>query len=287
VGDLLHAAAVAEARSEHPFARAILKSAADHRIPVSAPNAFAYTPGRGIVCRAAGAEIVVGGRALLAQRGIALDRDGMPEAQGSEIFIARDARFLGRLEISDTTRDEARAAVGALRALGIRTIVLTGDDADVATSVGRAVSVDRVEAELLPEDKLARIDALRAAGHVVMMVGDGVNDAPALTRADVGVAMGSGTDVARETAGIMLLGDDLRGVVETLRIARRCYRIILTNFVGTLVVDGGGVLLASVGLLNPLLAAFVHVTSELLFLLNSARLLRHAGTRALGSSPRA
>jgi Cd2+/Zn2+-exporting ATPase/Cu+-exporting ATPase len=287
VGDLLHAAAVAEARSEHPFARAILKSAADHRIPVSAPDAFAYTPGRGIVCRAAGAEIVVGGRALLAQRGIALDRDGMPEAQGSEIFIARDARFLGRLEISDTTRDEARAAVGALRALGIRTIVLTGDDADVATSVGRAVSVDRVEAELLPEDKLARIDALRAAGHVVMMVGDGVNDAPALTRADVGVAMGSGTDVARETAGIMLLGDDLRGVVETLRIARRCYRIILTNFVGTLVVDGGGVLLASVGLLNPLLAAFVHVTSELLFLLNSARLLRHAGTRALGSSPRA
>jgi len=286
-GDVLAAAAAAEARSEHPFARAILKAAADHRVVVSAPETFHYTPGRGIICRAAGSEIVIGGRALVAERGIAVGaEDGAPARLGSEIFVARDGRLLGRLQLSDTTRHEARTAVAALHALGITTIVLTGDGAGVATSVSRAVGVDRVEAELLPEDKLRRIDALRASGHTVMMVGDGINDAPALTRADVGVAMGSGTDVARETSSVTLLGNDLCGVVEGLHIARRCHRIIMFNFVGTLAVDGGGVLLASIGLLNPLLAAFVHVASELLFLLNSARLLRRGDPRTHTSMTR-
>jgi P-type E1-E2 ATPase len=284
--DLLEAAAIAEARSEHPFARAILKAAADQEVPLGAPDVFTYIPGQGIVCRAADDEIVVGSRALVRERGIDMSADGSRQHQGSAIFVARHARFLGRLEVSDVVREEATAAIAALRALGISTAVFTGDRLGVATSVGRAVGVDDVQAELLPEEKLARIDALRAAGRTVMMVGDGVNDAPALTRADVGVAMGSGTDVARETAGIMLLGNDLRGLVDALRLARRCYRIIMVNFAGTLVVDGAGVVLASVGRLDPLLAAFVHVASELLFLLNSARLLRQRGPRADGSSGR-
>ena len=278
--DLLEAATIAEARSEHPFARAILKAAADQQLPLRAPDAFSYTPGQGIVCRVADDEIVVGSRALVRERGIDVSADGSRDHHGSAIFVARGDRFLGRFEVSDVLREEATAAIDALRALGLTTAVFTGDSAGVATSVGRALGVDHVEAELLPEEKLARIDALRAAGRTVMMVGDGVNDAPALTRADVGAAMGSGTDVARETAGIMLLGNDLRGLVDALRLARRCYRIIMVNFAGTLVVDAGGVVLASVGLLDPLLAAFVHVASELLFLLNSARLLRHGGHAA-------
>jgi Cd2+/Zn2+-exporting ATPase/Cu+-exporting ATPase len=195
---------------------------------------------------------------------------------GSEIFVARGTRFLGTLRVSDRTRDDARAAIGAIHALGITTTLLTGDSAAVATAVGRAIGVDHIEAELLPEQKLARIAALRAAGHTVMMVGDGVNDAPALMKAHVGVAMGSGTDVARDSASVMLLGNDLTALADTLKLARRCYRIIMANFVGTLVVDGMGVGLAAFGLLDPLVAAFIHVSSELVFVMNSARLLRHA-----------
>jgi heavy metal translocating P-type ATPase len=219
--DLLAAAAIAEARSEHPFARAILGAAAERRLPLSAPDTFDYTPGQGIVCRVAGHEIVVGGRTLVSRHGIAVGANDARVRHGSEIFVARDRRFLGTLEITDVTRGEAREAIAALRALGITTTLLTGDSAGVATLVGRAVGVDRIEAELLPEEKLAHVDALRAAGHTVMMVGDGVNDAPALMRAHVGVAMGSGTEVARETAGIMLLGNDLMSLVDALRVARR------------------------------------------------------------------
>jgi P-type E1-E2 ATPase len=135
------------------------------------------------------------------------------------------------------------------------------------------LGVDEIVSELLPEDKLHYVKQLTEKGHKVAMVGDGVNDAPALMQASVGVAMGSGTDVARESADVVLIGSDLSKLVETLRTARRCRRTIMQNFVGTLVVDSIGVGLAAFGFLNPLLAAFIHVSSEMTFILNSARLL--------------
>jgi Cd2+/Zn2+-exporting ATPase/Cu+-exporting ATPase len=152
-------------------------------------------------------------------------------------------------------------------------MLLTGDAASVASAVGTQLRVDEIEADLLPDAKVARIRELAAGGHSVAMVGDGVNDAPALVEATVGIAMGSGTDVARESADVVLLGNDLSRLVETVRIARRAKGIIAFNFAGTIVVDAIGVALAAVGLLNPLLAALIHVTSELTFILNSARLL--------------
>jgi Cd2+/Zn2+-exporting ATPase/Cu+-exporting ATPase len=187
--------------------------------------------------------------------------------------VARNGRFLGAIVVADTVRPEARRAIQALDRIGIRSILLTGDTRPVAANVARNLGISEVESDLLPQMKLARIKNLVTKGRVVAMVGDGVNDAPALTAASVGVAMGSGTDVARESADVVLLGNDLLKFTETLEIARWTRRIIWWNFAGTLSVDAIGIALASMGLLSPTLAAFIHVTSELAFILNSARLL--------------
>jgi heavy metal translocating P-type ATPase len=271
--DVLSAAAIAERPSEHPVGKAILKRAAAAGLPVIEPEGFAYVPGKGVVCTAGGDEIVVGSRAFLIERDVDVTPCAFGDDRGGEVHVARRGRSLGDLHVADVLRSEARDAVAALRRMGLRVILLTGDAGAVASAVGRQLGIDEVEAGLLPTGKLARIDALLAERRTVAMVGDGINDAPALMRASVGVAMGSGTDVARESAPVVLLGNDLRTVAETLRIARRCHRIIMTNFVGTLLVDCVGVGLAAFGLLAPLLAAFVHVASELAFILNSARLL--------------
>ena len=195
------------------------------------------------------------------------------------MLVGRSGRLLGSLHIEDALRPEAVRAVAALRQMGLRTVLLTGDTEAIAQAVGKRLGLDEVHAGLLPDEKVAQIKALRAAGQQVAMVGDGINDAPALTEANVGVAMGSGTDVARESADVVLLGNDLLKFVETLRIARRCRRIIWHNFAGTLLVDSVGMGLAAFGLLNPLLAAFIHVSSELAFILNSARLLPTSGSK--------
>ena len=157
--------------------------------------------------------------------------------------------------------------------MGLRTALLTGDAKAVAEAIAQEVGIDVVHAGVLPDEKNAIIKQLVADGNKVAMVGDGINDAPALMQATVGIAMGSGTEVARESANIMLIGNDLLRLVDTIKISRRCRRIIMQNFGGTLAVDSVGVALAAFGMLNPLLAAFIHVASELTFILNSARLL--------------
>lgn len=268
--EVVAVAGIAEKRSEHPLARAILARLATS--PVD-PEGFTYTPGMGIVCRRDGAEIIVGSRALLTKHGVSLDTCPAPHEERTEVLVAQSGSLLGVLHIADVLRPEAVAAVAALREMGLLTVLLTGDSHAIASAVGKQLAVDEVGAGLLPDEKVARVKALMEQGRKVVMVGDGVNDAPALMRADVGVAMGSGTDVARESADVLLLGNDLLRLVETLHIARRCRRIIMQNFTGTLVVDGIGVGLAAFGLLDPLLAAFIHVSSELAFILNSTRLL--------------
>jgi P-type E1-E2 ATPase len=151
--------------------------------------------------------------------------------------------------------------------------MLTGDNTSAAEAVARQIGTDEVFAELLPGDKVALIKKLMASGHRVAMVGDGVNDAPALAYADVGIGMGAGTDVASEEADIVLMTNDLRKITETLRMSKRTHRTIMQNFYGTVLVDAVGIVLAFMGLLNPLLAAGIHVASELTFISNSARLI--------------
>jgi Cd2+/Zn2+-exporting ATPase/Cu+-exporting ATPase len=271
--DVIRVAATAERFSEHPLAKAIVKRAADLSLTIGEPEAFRYSPGMGVVCEVEGQRTLVGTRALLEQNGLQVPQDGAGAEQYSEVMVANGGLLMGSIRIADVLRSEATAAVAEMRSLGLRTVLLTGDRKEIAEATAKQLGVDEVQSGLLPEQKVARVRQLRAEGRVVAMVGDGVNDAPALMESNVGVAMGSGTDVARESASVVLLGNDLLRFTEVLKVARRCRAIIRANFVGTLAVDSVGVGLAAFGLLNPVLAALIHVCSELLFILNSARLL--------------
>ncbi len=269
---LLEAAAIAESQSEHPVAKAIVGKASQMGIRFRRPDKFDYTPGRGIVAELDGEEIMVGSWMHLQDEGIKHAGE-MNETSDGGVLVTRGGHLLGSIEVADRLRPEAKNAVHQLKLMDLKTILITGDSRRVAEAVGKGLGVDEISSELLPEQKLQRVQELLAQGKKVVMVGDGVNDAPALAQATVGVAMGSGTDVARESSDIVLIGSDLTEFVETVRIARRCHRTIMQNFAGTLVVDSIGVGLAAFGFLNPLLAAFIHVSSEMTFILNSARLL--------------
>ena len=284
---LLDTAASAELRSEHPLGKTIVAHARALGRTLKEPERFGYTPGRGIDAVLDGELVLVGSLALLRDHNITVPaevRGRHPEA--SEVFVARGGRVLGAIVVADTVRPEALDAVKAIHSMGIKTILLTGDAQAVAEVIARDLGISEVVADLLPEDKRMRVKGLVAQGRIVAMVGDGINDAPALIEAQVGVAMGSGTDVARESADVVLLGNDLLKFAETLSIARRTRRIIWANFAGTLGVDAIGIGLAAFGFLNPLLAAFIHVASELAFILNSARLLP-SRSGAAGMTPAA
>jgi Cd2+/Zn2+-exporting ATPase/Cu+-exporting ATPase len=272
--ELLDAAAAAEMRSEHPLGKAIVGYAISRDRNLVEPASFAYTPSRGVTARVDGSSILVGNRAWMGENGIEVSSDPNQEgAMGSELFVAHNGHLMGSITVADTIRPEAKRALEALHRMGIRTVLLTGDVQRVAVAVASALDIKEVEAELRPEDKQARVRAFVAQAQQVAMVGDGINDAPALAEASVGVAMGSGTDVAQESADVVLLGNDLERFVETLAVARRTKGVIRQNFLGTIGVDTLGIVLAAFGYLNPLLAAGVHVVSELVFILNSARLL--------------
>lgn len=269
---LLQAAASAERNSEHPIGRAIVRYVEHAGIPVSEPSHFHYAVGRGIVAEVGGAPIAVGNRAHL--EGLGVSVPGTDTAStATEVFVSQQNRYLGSLLVEDQVRPSAREAVRALNAMKISVILLTGDTLGAAETVAAQLGIIHFHSGMLPEDKTAEILNHVRRGKQVAMIGDGINDAPALSAATVGVAMGAGTDVARESADVVLIGNDLEKFVETVQIAKRCRRIVFENFYGTLIVDTVGIGLAAFGLLNPLLAAFIHVSSELAFILNSTRLL--------------
>ena len=270
--DVIRMAAGAELHSEHPLALAVLAEAKKRGIAIPEPETFSYTLGHGIKARIDDVSVLVGNRKMMVRSNITIP-DRPASAVGSEIMVAVDGEFYGEILVADPVRPEARRAMADLAGMGIRTVLLSGDIQAVADAVARDVNIAEAVGEMLPEDKLTRVKAMIAEGKHVAMVGDGVNDAPALMAASLGIAMGSGTDVAKESADVVLIGNDLVKLVETLRIAKQTRGIIWQNFAGTIGVDTLGIVLAAFGMLNPLIAALIHVGSELLFLLNSARLL--------------
>ena len=269
--DLLAVLAAAESYSEHPLGEAVVEHARSLGLPVTAPEAFEYEPGLGIRARVGGRAVAAGGSALVPDAPEAAEESR--EGVVTPIHVDVDGAYAGTVLLADAVRGSARQAVAALRAMGLEVSMVTGDREPTARAVAGQLGIDRVHAGLLPDEKMTVVDALRSQGRRVAMIGDGVNDAPALARADVGIAMGSGTDVARDSADVVLISSNLDDLVATVAVARRARRIVAFNFAGTVAVDLLGMMLAGIGLLTPILAALVHVGSETAFILNSARLI--------------
>ena len=285
--EVLALAAAAEWNSEHPIGRAIYNEAAVRDLTVPVPGDVTYSPGAGVSTHIEGRRITVGrcrGQGHQPERDTpgcedeaALSAESDPEAPSatSVVEVRADGQLLGTIALADRLRQGAATAVRDLGDMGLEVLMLTGDSAASAHHVAGLLGLteEQVRADLLPTDKEEVIESLRRAGKRVAMVGDGVNDAPALGAADVGIAMGTGTDVAREAGDVVLVGSAPADLVETVRVARRARRIIMVNFVGTVVVDVVGMVAAGLGLLGPVAAALVHVVSESAFILNSARLV--------------
>ncbi|MDR7423038.1 MAG: heavy metal translocating P-type ATPase [Armatimonadota bacterium] len=282
--ELLRLVASAERRSEHPIGEAVVAHARGAGAALADVEQFRATPGGGIDAVVEGRRVLVGTSSLLAAAGIALDglaaqADALAAGGKTPMIAAVDGRIAGVIAVADTLKPGSREVVAALRRMGLKVIMLTGDNRRTAEAVAREVGVDQVLAEIQPEDKAAHVEALRQRGEVVAMVGDGINDAPALARADLGIAIGAGTDVAIESADVVLIGDDLRGVLTAIALSRRTMRTIRQNLFWAfaynvaLIPVAAGALYPFAGiLLSPVLAALAMAASSVTVVTNSLRL---------------
>jgi len=281
---LLRLVASAERGSEHPIGEAIVARAQAAGLPLVEPSAFEAVPGHGVEAVVEGRVVLAGNVALMARHGVATDglaaQAEALAAQGKTAMLAAvDGQPAGLIGVADTLKPHSREVVAALKKMGLLVVMLTGDGRRTAEAIARQVGVDRVIAEVKPAEKAAHIEALRREGHVVAMVGDGINDAPALARADLGLAIGAGTDVAIESAGIVLIGDDLRGVLAAIALSRRTVRTIRQNLfwafaynVALIPVAAGALYPFTGVLLSPVLAALAMAASSVTVVSNSLRL---------------
>ncbi|MDQ7819863.1 MAG: heavy metal translocating P-type ATPase [Armatimonadota bacterium] len=295
--EVLGLAAAAEWGSEHPLGQAVVRRAADEGLQPPRPERFSALPGLGIEAVADGRQVLVGTPRLLEQRGVpsdgAADVGRALAGEGkTPLYVAVDGTVAGVVAVADTLKPYAREVVHALRQMGLDVVMLTGDNRVTAQAIGAQVGISRVLAEVLPQHKVEEIRRLQAAGRVVAMVGDGINDAPALVQADLGVAIDAGTDVAMESADIVLVGDDLRGILTAIRISRRTVRTIRQNLFWAfaynviLIPVAAGALYPAFGiLLNPMLAALAMAFSSVSVVTNSLRLRAGDGEIPAGSPP--
>ena len=294
--ELLALAAAVEADSEHPLARAIVHRAKEDALNVPLASAFRAIAGRGVKAIVAGREVAIGGPTMLREWGLtvlpALDDQttGWGERGAAVLHVVRDGQVIGALALEDEIRPEATEAVRALQARGVRVVMITGDARPVAEAVARDLGIDEVFAEVLPEDKDSAVTTLQSRGERVAMVGDGVNDAPALARADVGIAIGAGTDVAIESAGVILATSDPRAVVGVIELSRASYRKMVQNLAwaagyNVLAIPLAAGILAPIGiLLPPAIGAILMSVSTIVVALN-AQLLRRLDLRPEAVAP--
>ena len=279
--EVLYWAAIAEKRSEHPLARAIQERAEETGLHIPHPESFENFRGKGVRVQWDSKRIIVGSSEMLKGEGIEIPESvkallKLKESQGmTSLLITLDNRLLGILSIADTLREGAKEAIKKVRKQGVSEIwMLTGDSDQVADRIGKELGI-RYEAKLLPEDKVLRVKEWKKQGQVVAMVGDGVNDAPALAAADIGIAMGAvGTDVAIETADIALMADELEKIPTLIRLSRKALRVIKENLIFALVFNTVLVILSAQGWVTMILGAVMHQASSLLVILSSMRLLR-------------
>lgn len=279
--DVLRLACIVERYSEHPLARSILAAGTERGLDIPEPTHFTAATGMGVTAQWQGATLRVGKPAFLREAGL----DITPEAEAAvakqselgrtAVLVARDLEVVGVLAIADEIRPEIPAAIRALKALGVKRItMLTGDHPNVAAAVARAIGVDEYQAELLPEQKLAFVRTCQAQGQVVGMIGDGINDAPALAQADVGIAMGAvGTDVAIETADVTLMNDNLAGVADFMWMSAQVLRRIKLNIFFSIVYNALGLALSIVGLMTPIIAVLFQEAGCVTVVLSSTLLL--------------
>lgn len=291
--EVLRLAAAAEKASEHPLGEAIVRKAKEEGLAVAEPEEFAAVPGHGVRARVDGREILLGNRRLLKEHGLEVPAslsqtmERLEEEGKTAVILAVAGEVAGVLAVADTLKDGAKAAVERLRRLGIQVAMLTGDNRRTAAAIARQLGIDRVLAEVLPQDKAKEVKRLQEEGFKVAMVGDGINDAPALAQADVGIAIGSGTDVAKETGDVILVKDDVRDVVSAIEIGRATMRKIKQNLVWAFVYNvtgipiAAGILYPFTGLLvSPELAAFFMAISSVSVTLNTLLLKRFRPTFA-------
>jgi Cu+-exporting ATPase len=299
--DLLALAAAVERGSEHPIGRAVVEAAAERALELTAVSGLRALPGFGIEGRVGGSAVAIGSRAMMSREGLAVTNDlestaGRLEEQGKTLlFVAADGVVEGLMAVSDAPRADSKQAVVSLRKKGLEVIMLTGDNERTARAVAQQVGIDRVFAEVMPGDKAAVVMRLQEDGRIVAMVGDGINDAPALVQADVGIAIGTGTDVAIESSDITLVGGGLQGVAAAIELSRATMRTIRQNLFWAfaynvaLIPIAAGVLypvfsdgvpdalspvFGEFGFLNPILAAAAMAVSSVTVVTNSLRLRR-------------
>jgi Cu+-exporting ATPase len=290
--ELLALAGSVEDASEHPVARAVAAGARDRGLALETPEAFTSLPGRGVTGRVGGREVLVGSTGLLAGRGWVV-----PERVQGAVHAARaagrtavvagwDGRARGMLAVSDQLKPGSRTAVDRLRALGLETVLLTGDHQATAGTVAAELRIDAVAAELRPDDKAAEVRRRQQAGQVVAMVGDGVNDAPALAQADVGVAIGTGADVAVEASDLTLVGGDPGGVADAVALSRETYATVKQNLFWAFAYNVAAIPLAASGRLQPMVAAAAMSLSSVFVVGCSLQLRTFSPARPLATRAR-
>jgi Cu+-exporting ATPase len=297
--EILRLAASTERGSEHPLGEAIVRAASERKLEVSPASDFNAIPGHGVEASVEGKKVLLGNLRLIKDRGLSLnglekEAERLWEKGKTAMFLAVDSRVMGIIALADTLKPNAREALEELHKMGIEAVMLTGDNRRTAEAIAQEVGIDRVLAEVLPEHKAQEVKKLQDEGKIVAMVGDGINDAPALAQADVGIAIGTGTDVAMETGDITLISGDLGGIVTAISLSKRTIRTIKQNlfwafaYNTALIPVAAGILylafgnagvpsglhfvLGSYGFLNPILAAAAMAASSITVVLNSLRL---------------